>query len=208
MKIGIIGAGNIGSTLAELFAKAGYDVMVSNSRSPETLQGLVDELGDKVQAGTAEDAAAFGEVVIEAIPFGHYRDLPAAQVGNKIFVTASNYYPERDGKIELGDKSESELVAEHVGEARVVKAFNTIYYKHLQTQGDMAKALEDRRVIFIAGDDAEAKETVSNLIEAIGFGAVDTGSLHHSKMQQPGTDIYTKDITVKEARTRLEKTQE
>ena len=106
--------------------------------------------------------------------------------------------------MELGDKSESELVAEHLGEAQVVKAFNTIYYKHLQTQGDTDKDVEERRVIFIAGDDAAAKETVTELIKAIGFGAVDTGSLRHSKVQQPGTDIYNEDMTVKEARQRLE----
>ncbi|MEM7736350.1 MAG: NAD(P)-binding domain-containing protein [Deinococcota bacterium] len=198
MNIGIIGAGNIGSSLAHLCAEAGYPVMISNSRGPETLQDLISEVGNGVQAGTAEDAASFGEVVIEAIPFKHVQSLPAGELVGKILVTAANYYPNRDGEIDLNGKTHSELVVDVVPEARVVKAFNTIYYVHLQTQGDTSKPLAERRAIFMAGDDAEAKTVVRDLIEAVGFGAVDTGSLANSMVQQPGTDIYNQDLTVGE----------
>jgi predicted dinucleotide-binding enzyme len=198
MNIGIIGAGNIGSSLARLLSNAGYPVMISNSRGPESLQDLVHELGNGVQAGTAEDAAHFGEVVIEAIPFKHIRSLPVSALTGKILVTAANYYPNRDGEIDLNGKTHSELVAEVVPEARVIKAFNTIYYVHLQTQGDTSKPLAERRAIFMAGNDAEAKTVVRSLIEAIGFGAVDTGTLANSSVQQPGADIYNQDLTVDE----------
>ncbi|MEM6428050.1 MAG: NAD(P)-binding domain-containing protein [Deinococcota bacterium] len=198
MDIGIIGAGNIGSSLARLFAQAGYPVMISNSRGPETLQDLVAELGRGVQAGSVEDAAHFGEVVIEAIPFKHVRSLPVGALTGKILVTAANYYPNRDGQIDLNGKTHSELVAQVVSEARVVKAFNTIYYVHLQTQGDTSKPLAERRAIFMAGDDTDAKTVVRGLIQTIGFGAVDTGSLANSAVQQPGAAIYNQDLTVGE----------
>ncbi|MCU0494414.1 MAG: hypothetical protein MUD01_22730, partial [Chloroflexaceae bacterium] len=144
-----------------------------------------------------------GEVVIEAIPFGRYRDLPAAQLAGKIVVTASNYYPQRDGVIDLDRLAQSELVAQHLPGARVVKAFNTIWYQHLQTQGDRGKPLDERRVIFLAGDDAEAKAVIAGLIEEIGFGPLDIGSLHESARQEPGSPIYNKDMTVAEARAVL-----
>ncbi len=203
MNIGIIGAGNIGATLAKLFIEAGHSIAIANSRGPETLQALVNELGNGAQAMTAAEAAAFGEVIIEAIPYKFYRTLPAAELAGKILVTAGNYYPGRDGQIELGDKAESELIADMLPDTRVVKGFNTIWFKHLQTQGDTSKPPADRRVIFIAGDDPAAKQTVADLIAEIGFAPYDTGSLHHSKIQQPDTAIYNKDITLAEARAQL-----
>lgn len=203
MRIGIIGAGNIGATLARLLVGVGHEVAISNSRGPETLAGLAADLGPAARAATIAEAAAFGEVVIEAIPFGRYRDLPADALAGKIVVTAANYYPGRDGQIELGGRAQSELVAEHLAGARVVKAFNTIWYQHLLQQGDTARPLEARRVIPLAGDDDEAKRVVAELIAQIGFGPLDAGSLHDSTRQEPDTPIYNKDISLAEARDLL-----
>lgn len=203
MNIGIIGAGHIGATLARLFAAAGHDVAISNSRGPETLADLASDLGPKVQAMTVEAAATFGDVVVEAIPFGRYQALPVEQLAGKILISASNYYPQRDGEIALGGRAQTALVAQHLSNTRVVKAFNTIWYQHLADQGDTARPIEERRVIFVAGDDREAKVVVSGLIEEIGFGPLETGSLHGSTVQEPGARIYNVDMTVKEARALL-----
>jgi len=204
MNIGIIGAGNIGGTLAELFARAGHQVALSNSRGPETLNNRVAELGPNVTAMTARDTARFGEIVIEAIPFGRYRDLPAEELVGKIVVSASNYYPERDGEVDLRGGTQTELVARHLGGSRVVKAFNTIFWKHLLEQGDTQLPPDERRAIFIAGDDAEAKRVIAGLIEELGFAAVDTGTLAGSTVQEPGAPVYNQELTAAEARERLE----
>ena len=203
MKIGIVGSGNIGSNAARLFVRAGHQVALSNSRGGHGLEDLIEELGDKAQATTIEEAARFGDIVLLAIPFGKFRDLPADAFKGKVVVDAGNYYPERDGKFaELDDDetTSSELMASHLKEARLVKGFNTIYFKHLASQGDTSLPLEDRRAIFIAGDDSEAKETVARLIKEIGFAAVDSGFLHEGgRNQQPGTAVYNKDLTASEA---------
>lgn len=198
MKIGIIGSGHIGSTAARLFIKAGHDVAVSNSRGPDTLRALIAELGGRARALTVNEAARFGDVVLVAIPFGKYRDLPAEALTGKIVIDAGNYYPERDGQfteLDLGKTTSSELVAQHLPDTRVMKAFNTIYYKDLAEQGDTNLSLENRRVIFIAGDNRAAKATVARLIEEIGFAPIDLGGLHEGgKRQQPGTPVYNKNL--------------
>ncbi|QIN78158.1 NADP oxidoreductase [Rubrobacter marinus] len=203
MRIGIIGAGNIGSTAARLFAGAGHEVVVANSRGPETLEGLVREIGANARAGTVEEAADFGEVVMEAIPFGRYGDLPAEGLSGKVFVTASNYYPERDGGIDLGGRAQSEFLARHLPGARVVKAFNTIYYARLAQNGRPEAPLEERETIFVSGDDGEAKEIVSRLVEEIGFAPVDAGTLAQSARQEPGSPIYNVPMSPAEAREAL-----
>ncbi|HNP74263.1 MAG TPA: NAD(P)-binding domain-containing protein [Kouleothrix sp.] len=203
MRIGIIGAGHIGATLARLLVGAGHEVAISNSRGPESLAGLVGALGAGAHAATVADAAAFGELVIEAIPFGRYATLPAPALAGKIVVTASNYYPQRDGTIDLGGRAQSELLTGHLAGARVVKAFNTIWYQHLQTQGDRSKPLEARRVIFLSGDDPAAKQVVADLVEQLGFGPLDLGALRDSAQQEPGAPIYNNDLTVAEARNML-----
>ncbi len=208
MKLGIIGAGNIGATLAGLFAKAGHEVALSNSRGPETLQDLVADLNKnaegEVQAMTAEDAAASGDIVIEAIPFGHYRDLPKEELEGKTLISASNYYPGRDGEMEFNGHTQTGLIASYLSGTSVVKAFNTIYWEHLRDQGDTSKPIDERRVIFLAGDDAAAKREVADLVKEVGFGPFNTGALSESGVQEPGADIYNTDMTVAEARERLE----
>ncbi|HEY0545472.1 MAG TPA: NAD(P)-binding domain-containing protein [Pyrinomonadaceae bacterium] len=203
MKIGIIGSGNIGANAAQLFVRAGHEVALSNSRGGEGLEALVAELGPKAKATTIEDAANFGEVVLIAVPFVKFSTLPAAAFKGKVVIDAGNYYPNRDGNFTELDNDEttsSELVSSHLKGARLVKGFNTIWFEHLKTQGDTNLPLEDRRAIFIAGDDSEAKETVARLIEEIGFAAVDTGFLHEGgRRQQPGTAVYNKELTGKDA---------
>ncbi|WP_161880651.1 NADPH-dependent F420 reductase [Deinococcus alpinitundrae] len=205
MKIGILGAGHIGKALARLLAEAGHDVGISNSRGPDTLRDLAAQLGHGVKAFSNEDAARFGELVIETVPFGNYADLPAVQLKNKIVIDTANYYPQRDGEIDLGGLSESAFMARHLPGARVVKAFNAIQAAHLETLGDTSKPLSERRAIPIASDDAEAKAVVQTLIEAIGFASVDNGDLEHSKNQQPGTPIYGAEVNAEQAREILEK---
>ncbi len=201
MKIGIIGAGNIGANAAKLFVQAGHEVALANSRGPETLQTLVTEIG--AQAATIEDAASFGDVVFISIPFGKYKSLPPNVFAGKIVIDSNNYYPGRDGQfaeLDSGATTSSELLAAHLPGARVVKGFNTIWFEHLKTQGNTSLPLTERRVIFIAGDDAEAKEIVAKLIEDIGFAAVNTGLLHEGgKKQQPNTPIYNQTLTTQAA---------
>ena len=203
MKIGIVGSGSIGANAARLFVRAGHEVALSNSRGGQGLEALVAELGDRAHATTIEHAAKFAEVVLVAIPFAKYRTLPQGAFKGKVVIDACNYYPERDGKFAELDRDEttsSEMMASHLKEARLVKGFNTIYFKHLASQGDPSLPLEERRAIFIAGDDTKAKEIVARLIEEIGFAAVDTGFLHEGgRSQQPGTAVYNKDVTAKEA---------
>lgn len=200
MKIGILGAGHIGQALARLLAQAGHDVGLSNSRGPETLRDLTERLSHGIKAFSNEDAARFGDLVIETVPFGRYAELPTVQLTGKIVIDTANYYPQRDGPVDLGGLSESAFMASHLGGARVVKAFNTIHAAHLETQGDVGKPLDERRAIPVASDDAEAKAVVSKLIEAIGFAPVDNGDLEHSRSQQPGTPVYGQDLTAREAR--------
>ena len=203
MKIGIIGAGNIGGNAAKLFAKAGHEIAIANSRGPETLTDLVGEIGNGAKAVTADEAVKFGEIVFVSIPLGKINELPTDGFDGKIVIDSNNYYPDRDGQIaelDSDEKTSSELLAEHLKGAKIVKAFNTIWFEHLKTLGDTSLPLENRRVIFVAGDDADVKKTVSDLIEEIGFAAYDTGSLREGgQNQQPNTAIYNQNITLSEA---------
>jgi len=205
MKIGIIGAGNIGANAAKLFVKAGHEVAIANSRGVETLTDLANEIG--AQALDLEDAARFGEIVLIAVPFGKYETLPAEVFQNKIVVDAGNYYPDRDGQfadIDDGKTTSSELMATHLKDARIVKAFNTIWFEHLKTKGDTSLPIEERRAIFVAGDDAESKKIVSDLIEGIGFAPVDTGNLRDGGLtQEPGTAVYNRELTASDAQAML-----
>jgi 8-hydroxy-5-deazaflavin:NADPH oxidoreductase len=205
MRIGIIGSGKIGETAARLFVAAGHEVAIANSRGPETLGDLVAELGHAARAVTPEDAATFGDVVLVAIPLGRYRELPVPRPG-AVVIDAMKYYPGRDGHFaELDDDSltSSELVAAHLPDARIVKAFNTMVWSVLRDSG-RSQPDDQRLVLFVAGDDQEAKDRVSELIEEIGFAPVDTGSLAEGgRRQQPGSPVYTQPVTEREAKEAL-----
>jgi hypothetical protein len=178
-------------------------VVISNSRGPASLSELVARLGPAVRAATVDEAASAGELVIEAIPFGRYRDLPAERLRGKIVVTALNYAPQHDGEVDLGGGTQSELVARHLAGARVVKAFNTIWFKHLESEGDRSKPEEERRVIALSGDDPEASAVVADLIRELGFGPLLLGPLSASARQEPGAPIYDNDLSLAAARDLL-----
>lgn len=202
MKIGILGAGRIGAVAAKLFIEAGHEVALSNSRGPDSLRELVASLGPKAKAMTIADAARFGELVLLAIPWHHTDALPTPEVlRGRIVIDAMNPYRPEGGFFELGDSTSSEEILKHLRGTRLVKAFNTIYYEHLASRGRKDLPLEDRHAIYLAGDDAQAKETVAKLIRDIGFAPVDTGSLREGgRMQQPDSPIYNETYTARQAR--------
>ncbi|MBO3749119.1 NAD(P)-binding domain-containing protein [Streptosporangiaceae bacterium NEAU-GS5] len=205
MIIGIIGSGNIGGTVARLAVKAGHEVVLSNSRGPETLGDLVAELGSGARAGTVQEAAEAGDVVLVAIPFFRYADVPAAPLAGKVVMDANNYYFERDGHFPALDSDEttsSEVLAAHLGPARVVKAFNSINYVHLGEEG-VAAGTPGRRALPIAGDDLEAKRVVTDLINAFGFDVVDAGPLAEGRRFQRDTAPYGVRLTAPELRDAL-----
>jgi len=205
MKIGILGSGMIGGTAARLFAAAGHDVAISNSRGPASLQPLVDEIGPRARAATIDDAARFGDVVLLAVPWRASEALPdPALVRGTIVIDAMNPYKDDGGLYDLGGSTSSEETLKRLPGARLVKAFNTIYYKHLATLAKPAAPSDERTAIFIAGDDVDAKGVVAGLIEDIGFAAVDTGGLRKGgKRQEPNSPIYNRPMTAAEARKLL-----
>lgn len=204
MRIGIIGAGRIGSTLARLFACAGHEVAIANSREPDTLAGLVAELGPNVAATTPARAVEFGSVIVLALPWRNIDQLPSSDLfAGKIVIDATNPYTADGHVIDLEGRTSSGIVAGSLLGARIVKAFNTIYWENLANPGSPANPL-DRLVIFVASDDVRAKSVVSQLIEDVGFAPVDTGSLREGgRRQQPGTDLYNHAITLRECRQLL-----
>ncbi len=197
MKIGIIGAGQIGGTLTRRLTKLGHEVYVANSRGPASLADLARETGAKPV--TTREAARAGEVVVVTIPEGKIRDLPkdlfAGVPDHVVVIDTGNYYPrERDGRIaeiEAG-MTESRWVANQLGRP-VVKAFNNIYAQHLLEHGRPA-GTKGRVALPVAGDQKGAKETVMRLVDELGFDAVDAGTLDESWRQQPGTPVYTADF--------------
>ena len=206
MRIGVIGTGHIGGTLAQHFVAAGHEVAVANSRGPETLREMETDLGRRAHAVTAEEAARFGDVVVVSVPFGRYTELPAADLDGKTVIDTGNYYPDRDGhyeELDQGRTTSSEMVQQHFGSAHVVKAFNAIRFDDLRDQAHR-NGSTGRRAIPVSGDDPEAKGTVMQLIEEIGFDPVDAGPLGEGgRRHQPGTPVYTQDLTVYQLREKL-----
>lgn len=196
-RIGIIGSGMIGGTCARLFVQAGYDILISNRRGPASLQALVAELGTQACAATVEEAARHGDVILLAVPWRTPEALPPAElVRGKVVIDAMNPYAEGGGIVPLGASTSSEETAKRLPGARLVKAFNTIWFQHLATQGRADLPVAERRAIFVAGDDAEAKQVVATLIEAIGFGPVDAGTLQQGGARlQPGMPVYNQTLT-------------
>jgi 8-hydroxy-5-deazaflavin:NADPH oxidoreductase len=192
MRIGIVGAGRIGHALAVRFAAVRHEVMLSNSRGPDTLAEVVASIGGNVRAGTVAEAARFGDVVAVAIPPRAIRDLPPTPFAGRIVVDANNYYPEFDGQIpELasGETTTSEVLASVLASGAVVKAFNTIYFQRLLDESRPDLPADERLAIPVAGDNLNAKQTVLDLIDEIGFTGVDAGTLAESRRQQPGSSV-------------------
>jgi 8-hydroxy-5-deazaflavin:NADPH oxidoreductase len=190
--LGLIGAGHIGSQVARLAVAHGYDVVLSNSRGPQTLQDLIQELGPTARAGTPLDAAQSGDIVVVTIPLGHFRSVPVQPLAGKIVIDTNNYYPQRDGHIpELDTEATttSELLQAHLPSSKVVKAFNHIHAAHLTTDGRPA-GTPGRRALVIAGDDPDAKRTVAQLLDVFGFDVVDAGPLREGWRIQRDTPGY------------------
>ncbi|HVO83728.1 MAG TPA: NADPH-dependent F420 reductase [Syntrophobacteria bacterium] len=203
--IGLIGAGHIGSQIARLAVANGYDVVISNSRGPETLSALVAELGPRARATTAVEAAKAGDLVVVTIPLKDYRAVPVEPLAGKIVIDTNNYYPERDGHIpELDDESTttSELLQAHLPTSKVVKAFNHIYAAALTTDG-RPPGTKNRRALAIAGNDRGAKATVSRLLDQLGFDTVDAGPLNEGWRIQRDTPGYGPRRTAAELRRDL-----
>lgn len=177
MIIGLIGAGHIGTAVAQNALRAGHTVVVSNSRGPETLVDLVGELGDGASAATAAEAAAAADLAVVTIPFKAVADVPVEPLAGKVVIDTNNYYFERDGHvaaIDDGEQTVSGTLQARLPESKVVKAFNQI------TSADLAAGGADTkgpRAIPIAGDDADAKATVTDLIRSFGFDVADAGPL-------------------------------
>lgn len=190
--LGIIGSGNIGGAVAHLGVNAGYDVVVSNSRGPQTLSGLVESLGEHARAGTAQEAAAAGDLVLIAVPLAAYPTLPVDALAGKVVMLADNYYPARDGQIaELddGEVTSAGLVQRLLPSSAVVKVFNHIQSGELAAQGTPA-GTPDRRALAVFGDSPEARATVTAVLDDLGYNTVDGGPLAESWRIEPGTPGY------------------
>jgi 8-hydroxy-5-deazaflavin:NADPH oxidoreductase len=190
--VGFIGSGRIGSTVARLAVDAGYNVVLSNSRGPETLADLVAELGPLARAATPAEAAAAGDIVVVTVPLKACPTLPAAALKGKIVIDTGNYYPGRDGNIPELDAREitdCEFLLRYAPGVQGVKAFNNIFFKHLLNLARPAGAA-DRTYLPIAGDSEAAKAAVTEFLDSIGYGAVDAGPTAEGWRQQPGTPVY------------------
>ncbi len=193
MRIGILGSGHIGGTVAGLLARAGHEVALSHAGPKESLRDQVAALGPEARAATIDEACDFGEVVLLAIPWRSRGDLPAERLRGKVVVDAMNAYRPDFSLYDLGDSTSSEEVAGALPGARLVKAFNHLFAKDLASRGDPGLPLEQRTALFLAGDDQQAKQTVAKLVEDIGFAPVDTGPLRDGgRLQQAGGPLYTR----------------
>ncbi|MCG7311039.1 NADPH-dependent F420 reductase [Brachybacterium sp. ACRRE] len=207
--IGIIGAGNIGSQVARAALTAGYDVVIANSRGPETLADLVSELGDGARAATAAEAGEAGDVVVVTVPLKAIDQIPVEPLAGKIVLDTNNYYPGRDGQIpalDAGETTTSQLLQEHLPTSKVVKAFNHIPAADITT--DVAPAgTPDRRALAVSSDDAEALEFATKLYDEIGFDAVDVSPLSESWRVERDRPAYVVRQNAEELRANLAKAQ-
>lgn len=204
--IGLIGAGHIGSQLARAAIAHGHDVVLSNSRGPETLTDLIAELGRSARAGTPAEAAEAADIAVVTTPVSAIGSVPVEPLVGKPVIDTNNYYPQRDGliaELEDGSSTSAELLQQHLAGAHVVKAFN-----HIQAAAITAEAQEagtpDRRALIVAGDDAAAKAAVASFIDAVGFDVVDLGPLAEGWRVQPDTPAYGPRLTADELRAAVD----
>lgn len=203
--IGIIGAGHIGSQLARAFTGVGYDVVIANSRGPETLKDLVDEVGPKLRAATAEEAAEAADIAVVTVPLKAIGAIPVEPLAGKIVLDTNNYYFERDGHIEALDRGEtttSQLLQDHLPTSKVVKAFNNIMSTQITTDGSPA-GTPNRRALGTASDFPEAIETTTRLYDELGFDTVNAGPLSESWRLERDRPGYGQRQTADEMRENL-----
>ncbi len=204
MRIGILGSGHIGGAAAQLFARAGHEVALGHAGSKESLRDQVAALGPQARAATIDEACDFGEVVLLAIPWRSRGDLPAERLRGKIVIDAMNPYRPDFSLYDLGDSTSSEEVAKALPGARLVKAFNHLFARDLESRGNPSLPVQRRTALFLASDDQQAKQAVAKLVEDIGFAPVDTGALRDGgRLQQAGGPLYTRVLTGADAETVL-----
>jgi len=203
--IGIIGAGHIGSAVAEALAGLGYDIVIANSRGPETLDALVTRLGPRVTASTATGAAEAADIAVVTVPLKAVNDIPVAPLAGKIVLDTNNYYFERDGHIEALDRGEtttSQLLQDHLPDSKVVKAFNQIRAAEILTAGAPAGS-PDRRALGTASDDDDAIAFVTDLYDRLGFDTVSAGPLSESWRLERDRPAYVTRQNAEELRANL-----
>ncbi|KXX60342.1 hypothetical protein AZG88_38165 [Rhodococcus sp. LB1] len=189
--IAIIGSSMIGESVARLAVAAGYNVIISNSRGPETLTGRADRLGPRVRAATSVDAIRGGDIIVAAVPFSAYEQLPADELAGEIVIDTTNYYPMRDGahpEVQEAAITTSELVQRHLKDSKVVKALNNQDFMHLLLNA-APEADPERTTLPIAGDDAAAKEAIIESLSTLVFDALDIGPLAESWRSEPNTQL-------------------
>ncbi|MDQ0674484.1 putative dinucleotide-binding enzyme [Pseudarthrobacter siccitolerans] len=207
--IGIIGAGHIGSAVARKAVELGYDVVISNSRGPETLAGLVAELGPKARAATATEAAAAGDFAVVTVPLKNYKDIPVEPLAGKIVIDTNNYYWERDGRIpalDNGEATTSGLLQEHLPDSKVAKGFNHIMASQITTDGTPS-GTDNRRALATASDYPEAAELVIRLYDEFGFDTVNIGDLEDSWRVERDRPAYVVRQNAQELKDNLAKAQ-
>ncbi|MEE2568738.1 NAD(P)-binding domain-containing protein [Pseudarthrobacter sp. J64] len=205
--IGIIGAGHIGSQVARKAVESGYDVVISNSRGPETLAGLVEELGPKARAATAAEAAEAGDFAVVTVPLKAYKDIPVEPLAGKTVIDTNNYYWERDGRIpalDNGEATTSGLLQEHLAQSKVAKGFNHIMAAEIATDGTPA-GTENRRALVTSSDFPEAAELVTRLYDEFGFDTVNVGPLSESWRAERDRPAYVIRQNAEELRANLAK---
>ncbi|MBC7597004.1 MAG: NAD(P)-binding domain-containing protein [Kineosporiaceae bacterium] len=203
--IGIIGAGHIGSQIARAAIANGYDVVISNSRGPETLSELVVDLGATARAASSAEAGAAGDFVVVTVPLKAYTDVPVEPLAGKVVIDTNNYYPERDGEFpELENESTTtaELLQAHLPTSKVVKGFNHIGSADITADG-LPVGTPDRRALALASDDEGAKALLIGLYDEFGFDAVDVGPLREGWRVQRDTPAYVVRQNADELRTNL-----
>ncbi|MDV3123435.1 NAD(P)-binding domain-containing protein [Mycobacterium sp. 21AC1] len=189
--IGIIGSGLVGGAVARLAVDAGYSVVLSNSRGPETIADLIRELGSLARAGTVEEAIVAADIVAIPVPLASFETLPAEKLAGKVVIDQTNYYPEfwRNTELDNGERTSSELVQRHLKDALVVKALHNLDWNHMYSnarpQGD-----PNRTTMPIAGDDPDAKAIVTEFLQTVGYDVIDAGSLAESWRIEPNSPIY------------------
>ena len=204
MKIGIIGAGKMGGALAELWAKAGHEVMIS-SRHPEELKAQAQAIGPNVHVGTPREAAAFGPVVLIAMPYGKWPEISdeiKSETVGKTVMDLTNPYPDRDGPMAEQARKDTTGVAnpKYLPGAHLVRAFNSIIYTDLRSQAHRAG---EPAAIAVAGDDAKAVAVTSQLVRDAGFEPVMVGGLSTARKFDVGTPVYVKVMTAAQLRQAL-----
>ncbi|MBD3940530.1 NAD(P)-binding domain-containing protein [Microbacterium sp. NEAU-LLC] len=205
--IGIIGAGHIGSALARAFSELGYDVVIANSRGPETLTDVVAGLGPKVTAASAADAAAAADIAVVTVPLKALKDVPVEPLAGKFVIDTNNYYFERDGHIEALDRGEtttSQLVQDHLPTSKVVKGFNQILASDINTTG-LPAGSADRRALGTASDHDDAVELITGIYDALGYDTVSAGPLSESWRLERDRPAYVTRQNADELRANLAK---